>query len=105
MAITEKMTTGLEFSIFSDQVLRGDESNQLSKLGGYSVTNLRLSYEASPKVDFFVRVSNIFDRDYENFGLIGEDPDEVLSTLDNDSPIFLGSGAPRAVWAGVKLAF
>ena len=32
MAITEKMTTGLEFSIFSDQVLRGDESNQLSKL-------------------------------------------------------------------------
>jgi hypothetical protein len=55
------------------------------------------------KVDLFVRVSNVFDRDYENFGLIGEDPDEVISTLDNDSPIFLGSGAPRAVWAGAKI--
>ena len=105
ISITEKMTTGLEFSIFSDQVLRGDESNQLSKLGGYAVTNLRLSYEASAQLDLFVRVSNVFDRDYENFGLIGEDPDEVISTLDNDSPIFLGSGAPRAVWAGAKISF
>lgn len=105
IAITEKLTTALEFSIFSDQVLRGDESNQLSKLGGYSVTNLRLRYEASPELDFFARVSNIFDRDYENFGLIGEEPDEVISTLNNNSPIFLGSGAPRAVWVGVKLSF
>ena len=69
--------------------------------------HLWLASHAAPHfpIDLFVRVSNVFDRDYENFGLIGEDPDEVISTLDNDSPIFLGSGAPRAVWAGVKLSF
>ena len=105
ISLTEKLTTGLEFALFSNQVLRGDESNQLSTLGGYSVTNIRLSYEPSQRLGYFLRVSNLFDRDYENFGLLGESPEEVLPSLQDKSPIFLGSGSPRAVWVGFSLSF
>ncbi len=105
LALTDKLTAAIELSIFSDQVLRGDESNELSTIGGYSVTNFRLSYEFTPKLDFFFRVSNVFDKNYENFGLIGESPEEVLPDLKDNSPRFLGSGSPRAAWAGFRLSF
>jgi hypothetical protein len=29
-------------------------------------------------------VSNLFDEEYENFGLLREDPDEILPDLDDD---------------------
>ena len=102
---TDKLNAGIEFSLFSDQLLRGDESNDLPTIGGYAVTNVRLNYSFSRKLDFFVRVANIFDRDYENFGLIGESPEEVLPDLEDNSPRFLGSGSPRAAWVGIRLSF
>jgi hypothetical protein len=44
---------------------------------------------------------NIFDRDYESFGLFGE-PDEVLGDAFEDSR-FLSPAAPRAAWLGLQL--
>ena len=103
--VTDKLNAGIEFSLFSDQFLRGDESNDLPTIGGYAVTNIKVNYSFSRKLDFFVRVANIFDRDYENFGLIGESPEEVLPDLEDNSPRFLGSGSPRAAWVGISLLF
>lgn len=103
--LTDKLNAGIEFSLYSDQFLRGDESNDLPTIGGYAVTNIRLNYSFSRNLDFFVRVANIFDRDYENFGLIGESPEEVLPALEDNSPRFLGSGSPRAAWAGIRISF
>ena len=65
--------------------------------------NLRASYKVNDQFEFFARVTNLFDTDYENFGLLGEDPDEVIPTLANDSPIFLGAGAPRGGWVGLRV--
>ncbi|MGR9092828.1 MAG: TonB-dependent receptor, partial [Gammaproteobacteria bacterium] len=84
---------GFDLLVNSDQVLRGDESNQLDEIDGYALVNLRASYRLDERVNLFVRVTNLFDTDYENFGLLGEDPSEVVSGLADTRPRFLGAGA------------
>ena len=95
---------GFDLTYNSDQVLRGDESNQLDEIDGYAVVNLRAAYHLNDHFKFFVRVTNLFDEDYENFGLLGEDPSEVVDGLADNRPRFLGAGAERGVWAGVRIS-
>lgn len=97
------LALGAELLYNSDQVLRGDESNQLETLDGYATVNLRGSYAMTKHVQVFARVTNLFDEEFENFGLIGEDPTEVLPNLTDNSARFLGAGAPRAGWVGVRI--
>lgn len=94
---------GFDLIVNSDQVLRGDESNQLDELDGYALVNLRASYRLDERVSLFVRVTNLFDTEYENFGLLGEDPSEVIGGLNDTRPRFLGAGAERGVWAGIRI--
>lgn len=103
---TEDLSFGLDVIYNSDQVLRGDESNQLPTVDGYALLNLRTRYRYNQHMEFFAKVSNLLDTDYETFGLLGEDPSEVDTPLyQNFSiPRFLGPGAPRAVFAGIKLS-
>ena len=94
---------GLDAPYNAGQTLRGDESNQLDKLAGYALVSLRTSYAVSRRWELFARVSNLFDTNYAIFGLLGESPDEVLPALTDQRPIFVGAGAPRAAWVGVRL--
>ena len=98
------VSVGAEFLYNSSQVLRGDESNQMAEIGGYTLVNLRAAYRHSERVELFARVTNVFDKEYENFGLLGEDPDEVVEDLADDRPVFVGVGAPRGVWVGVRMS-
>jgi outer membrane receptor protein involved in Fe transport len=102
-ALANGLSVGAEFIYNSDQVPRGDESNQLDEIGGYALVNLRAIYRLGGRFELFARVDNVFDEDYENFGLLGEDPTEVLEGLADDAPIFLGPGAPRAGWVGLRI--
>ncbi len=97
------LRVGPELNVNSGQYLRGDEANLLKPIGGYALVNLRGSYRLNERLEMFARVTNLFDKDYENFGLIGESPGEVLPGLDNQSSIFLGAGAPRAGWVGLRV--
>ena len=94
---------GAEVIYNSDQVLRGDESNQLDEVDGYTVVNLRASYVFNQHLEIFARVTNVFDKEYENFGLVGEEPGDILPNLANQSPVYLGAGAERGAWAGIRL--
>lgn len=96
------LTAGAELVYNSDQVLRGDESNDLDTVDGYTLVNLRASYAATSQLVIFARVTNLFDEDYENFGLLGEDPTEILPGLTDTRPLFLGAGAPRGGWIGFR---
>ena len=98
-------TLGFEVLYNSAQVLRGDESNQLEGVDGHAVVNLRASHRFNERVEAFARVTNLFDEDYENFGLLGEKPDEVLPGIRDTRPRFLGAGAPRGAWVGMRLSF
>lgn len=93
---------GGELIYNSNQVLRGDESNQLDTVDGYSLVNLRAAYNFNERISVFARVTNLFDKSYENFGLLGENPGEIIE-LQDDRPIFLGVGAERGAWVGVRV--
>jgi outer membrane receptor protein involved in Fe transport len=68
---------------------------------------LRTRYALSDDFELYARVDNLLDRDYETFGLLGEEPGEVDVPLISDMtiPRFLGAGQPRAAFVGLKLNF
>jgi len=98
-------SAGGELLFSGEQNLRGDESNQLPAIDAHSVVNLRAQYQAGDRLQIFARVDNVFDAEYENFGIVGESPAEVLAGIDDQRPIFLGPGPPRGAWVGVRLRF
>lgn len=103
--IVQNALVGVEVIHNSNQVMRGDESNQLDTVDAYTLVNLRGSYTFAERFTAFARVTNVFDEDYENFGLLGENPDEIVGGLADNRPYFLGVGAPRAAWLGLKARF
>ncbi len=103
---TDNISLGFDLSYNSDQVLRGDESNQIDTLDGYVLVNVRGRYRFNEHVEFFARIDNLFNKDYENFGLLGEEPSEVDVPLfaNFENPRFVGPGTPRSGFVGVKLS-
>ena len=106
-ALNERTALGLDLIANSGQTLRGDESNELAPTRGYAILNLRVRHVYSDKVEMYARVDNLLDRDYDTFGLLGEEPGEVDVPLISEMtiPRFLGAGQPRAVFVGVRLRF
>ena len=86
----------------SDQVLRGDESNQLQTVDDYFIVNANATYKINESFSFFAKVNNLFDTDYETFGLLGE-ADEVFSSFEDAR--FLGAGAPISIFVGLRITF
>ncbi|MEW8140558.1 MAG: TonB-dependent receptor [Candidatus Thiodiazotropha endolucinida] len=101
--MTSKFSLGADLQYSSDIVLRGDEANLDEEIDGYSVVNIRGEYAATANLKLFAKVDNLFDTEYETFGLYGE-ADEVLGD-DYEDPRFLSPGSPRAFWAGLSYSF
>jgi outer membrane receptor protein involved in Fe transport len=102
----EDLSLGVDVLYNSGQYLRGDESNQLEQISAFTVVNLRGQYRLNEHLVFFATINNLLDKDYETFGLIGEEPGEVdvPAFAQFANPRFLGPGAPRAGFVGVKLS-
>jgi outer membrane receptor protein involved in Fe transport len=101
--IGNHFTIGADVHASSDFHLRGDEGNNVGKIGRAATLNLRASYRASDNVILFLKIDNSLDRQYETFGQFGE-PDEVLGD-GFDDPRFLSPASPRAAWLGVRMSF
>lgn len=100
---SEALSVGAEVIYNGSQVLRGDESNALAEIDGAGLMNLQANYWFASNFSLFLKIQNVLDHEYENFGLLGEDPGELIPSLIDTRPLFLGIGAPRAAWLGVKL--
>lgn len=81
--------------------VRGDEGNDLARIGNFAVLNLRSDYQVNDHLNVFLNIDNVLDEEYETFGLLGE-ADEVLGYAVSDNRFFF-SAMPRAVWLGVRL--
>ena len=101
------LSIGLDVLSNGGQVLRGDESNQLDEVSGYATVGMRARYSINEKLEVFAKVDNLLDRDYESFGLLGEEPGELEVPIIKDftNPVFLGAGAPRAAFLGIRYNF
>ncbi len=102
--VTPAFDLGLEVSYQSSQYFRGDESNDDDKLDGFAVVNLRGLYKASENVEFFAKIDNLFDKEYETFGVYGE-AEEVLGDDFDDEVRFVGPGKPRSGVVGMRVRF
>ncbi len=101
--LTPKLSLGLDAQYSSGIVMRGDEANLDQEIDGYSLFHLRGEYQATDKLRLFAKVDNLFDTEYETFGLYGE-ADGVLGPA-YDNPRFLSPGSPRAIYAGIAYEF
>lgn len=102
VGITPSLNLGGDVMYNSGQFLRGDEANLLHQTDAFAVLNLRGEYRVTKHLALFARIENIFDTDYETFGLLGE-PTAVLGPAFDD-PRFLSPGAERGGWIGVRLS-
>lgn len=98
-ALTTNFTVGGDFVYNSSQYLRGDEANLLEQIGGFAIMNLRAVCRIGEHFSTYLRVQNVFDRRYSDFGVIG-DATPVLPQFTD--PRLLSPGAPRAAWLGVS---
>ncbi len=104
----EKFSIGVNMIYNSTQVLRGDESNQLGPVDGYAVVNMNGIYKITENISVFARINNLFDTDYETFGLLGEASevfDGTGTTQRFSNNVFLGSGAPINGFIGIRITF
>ena len=64
---------GAEVQAQSSQYARGDENNQDARgpMPGFAVVNLDARYAARRRLSLYARVSNLFDRRYSTFGVLG----------------------------------
>jgi len=104
---TNGISIGLDVLSNGNQVLRGDESNQLDEVPGYATISMRARYSVNEKLEVFAKIDNLLDKEYESFGLLGEEPGELKVPIIEDftNPVFLGAGAPRAAFLGLRYNF
>lgn len=103
IAATDALTFGADVVAASGAHFRGDEGNLLEPLDGYALLNVRATYRLGARTSFVASIDNLLDEEYETFGVFGE-ADEVLGD-DFEEPYFVGPGAPRAAWVGVRVSF
>lgn len=111
-AITPTWTVGSNLIAFSDQYARGNENNQHegpgAKVGGYAVVNLDTRYSFGNGWQVFARANNIFDREYNNGGLLGQSlftANGQFNDGNQNNAFLVAPGAPRAGWVGVRWEF
>lgn len=98
-ALTTSFSVGGDIVYNSSQYLRGDEANLLPPIGGFTIVNLRSVYRIGEHFSTYLRLQNIFDRRYSDFGVIG-DATPVLPQFTD--PRLMSPGAPRAAWLGIS---
>lgn len=111
--VTPSWNVGTNIFAFSDQYSRGNENNKYqgdgAKVSGYLVMNVDTRYSfGNSGWQFFAKVNNIFDREYNNGGLLGEhrfDASTGAFTGNEVTPAFYAPGAPRAGWFGMRYEF
>lgn len=101
VAATDRLLVGAAVRAQSGLVYRGDEGNLLPEVPGFAVVDATARHALTPRAALVLQVHNLFDREYETFGILGNaglvgHPDERR---------FLSPGAPRAAWVGLELKF
>jgi outer membrane receptor protein involved in Fe transport len=111
--LTSAWTVGGNFVAASSQYARGDENNQDAngKIPGYTVVNIDSHYSISRNWKVFAKITNVFDRSYATFGLLGVNEFTLGKAFNpdptdwNNTDQFRTPGAPRAAWVGITYEF
>ena len=111
---SEPFSFGAAMTAISGQYAHGDENNadRRGRIPGYAVFSLDASYDASPKLQFYARIDNLFDRSYYDFGVLGSNvftgPGRSFGPANGVAPVsdqFRAVGAPRSAVIGLRYRF
>ncbi len=113
LQVTPLWSVGGDVRFSSPQYLRGDESNQMPALPGYTVLNMHTSYEINGRFQVYAHLANLTNRHYATFGELGDPtgvgaPGVPVDAATNDPRVdnrFVSPAAPFSVYAGVRLRY
>lgn len=125
--VTRKLTIDLGWSAVARSFARGNENNLHQPDGrlfvgpgenaGFGLANLGARYQLTPRLQFYVQVNNLFDKQYSSaaqLGPTGFDPRgnfiaRPFPAVNGEYPLqsstFVAPGAPRGAWAGLRFRF
>jgi len=110
-AATPQWNLGANLTWRGSIYAQGDEDNEdvNGKIAGYFLIDLDTSYQITKQVQVFATVTNLLNKHYASFGVLGQNffngPNH---TFDGANPVneqFVGPGAPRGVWVGLRYAW
>ena len=124
-AATERWNLGANLILSSGSYLRGNENNanqaggtnaagsQIAgsgRIGGYAVLNLNSDYRLLHNLDLFLRIVNVFDRDYATSGVLTSNPFTPGGSFRQNPADWTNENAvspaqPRAAWGGVRVSW
>ena len=99
---------GATLAAFDAQYSRGNENNAdpEGKVPGYAVVALDGSWNITPEWQLFARVDNLFNRTYQNFGILGANyfrgPGNTFDAGLAGPEAFRSPGAPFGAWIGIQ---
>ncbi|MEX3957832.1 TonB-dependent receptor [Trinickia sp. EG282A] len=105
---THQWDIGANLSYRSAFFARGDENNEdvNGKLAGYFLIDLDTTYRVTKQLEVYARVTNLLDKRYASFGVLGENvftgPNQTFNGASPVAEQFVGVGAPRGVWVGLR---
>jgi hypothetical protein len=94
--------------LFDAQYSRGSRNNAdpAGKVPGYAVVALDGSWNITPEWRLFARVDNLFNRTYQNFGILGANyfrgPGNTFDAGLAGPEAFRSPGAPFGAWIGIQ---
>jgi iron complex outermembrane receptor protein len=111
--ITSAWSIGGDAVYESGQYLRGDESNQMGQLAGFTVVNLHSHYDLTDKVELFVNVVNALNAKYETFGVLGDPtgigapgiPPGAVTNGPGVNNRFESPAPPLSAFGGIRIEF
>jgi iron complex outermembrane receptor protein len=106
-------SVGADLVYESSQYFRGDESNQMGPLAGFTEVNLHSKYDVTDDIEVFVNIVNAFNAKYATFGVLG-DPTGVGAPGIPPGAVTNGPGVdnrfespapPISAFGGVRIRF
>ncbi len=108
---TPKLSIGGTLVYSSSQYAQGDNNNQdvNGPIAGYTIFNLDGRYQITDQLQVFARINNLFNRQYQTAGVLGENfftgPNFSYNLAGAQPSMFVSPGAPFGIWVGVRYDF
>jgi iron complex outermembrane receptor protein len=110
-AATAKWRIGTNLTWRGSVYAQGDENNQdvNGKISGYLLIDMDTAYQVTRQLQVFASVTNLLDKRYASFGALGANfftgPGNTFNGTAPVNEQFVGPGAPRGFWVGLKYAW
>ncbi len=105
---SERASWGLGWAWFDRQYARGDENNRDANgpRPAFGIAFATARYTAAPGWELALKIDNLFNRRYENFGVLGQNffagPGRSFDPAAAVAEQFRSPGAPRAIWVSLR---